>query len=219
MLRSGLTTRFTTFLFLAVLAGAAHTTWAQQANTAVVVGTVLDSSEGAVPGATIALTHLDTNTTSTVVSDEKGQYRTGPLRIGEYTVTVELPGFKTFVQRGVVLNIGDVRKVDARLQLGDVAEQITVAAAVPLLSTVDSTVGTVITNRQIKDLPLNGRDYLQLASLSSGTLPTLITALISVRHPVILWFDWMSASSPIPDARLFFLNQDLRRVGMYRERI
>ena len=76
------------------------------------------------------------------------------------------------MQRGVVLNIGDVRKVDARLQLGDVSEQITVAASVPLLSTADSTVGTVITNRQIKDLPLNGRDYLQLASLSSGTLPT-----------------------------------------------
>ena len=124
------------------------------------VGTVVDSSDAAVPGATIALTHTDTSTTTTVVSDDKGQYRTAPLRIGEYTVTVELPGFKTFVQRGVSLNIGDIRKVDAHLQLGDVSEQITVAASVPLLSTVDSTVGTVITNRQIKDLPLNGRDYL-----------------------------------------------------------
>jgi len=145
---------------------------AQQANTGVVVGTVVDASDAAVPGATVALTHTDTSTTSAVVTDERGQYRTAPLRIGGYDVTVELPGFKTFVQRGVVLNIGDVRKVDARLQLGDVSEQITVAAAVPLLSTVDSTVGTVITNRQIRDLPLNGRDYLQLASLSSGTLPT-----------------------------------------------
>jgi hypothetical protein len=145
---------------------------AQQANTAVIVGTVVDASDAAIPGATVALAHGDTNATSTVITDERGQYRTAPLRIGEYSVTVELPGFKTFVQRGVVLNIGDVRKVDARLQLGDVSEQITVAAAVPLLSTVDSTVGTVITNRQIKDLPLNGRDYLQLASLSAGTLPT-----------------------------------------------
>jgi hypothetical protein len=156
----------------AVLVLAGVTARAQQANTAVVVGTVVDASDAAVPGATIALTHTDTSTTSTVVSDDKGQYRTAPLRIGKYTVAVELAGFKTFVQRGVVLNIGDVRKVDATLQLGDVSEQITVAAAVPLLSTADSTVGTVITNRQIKDLPLNGRDYLQLASLSSGTLPT-----------------------------------------------
>ena len=169
MLRSGLAIGTVVVLSLSAHAGAAS---AQQANTAVVVGTVVDSSDAAVPGATIALTHTDTSTTTTVVSDEKGQYRTAPLRIGEYTVTVELPGFKTFVQRGVVLNIGDIRKVDAHLQLGDVSEQITVAAAVPLLSTVDSTVGTVITNRQINDLPLNGRDYLQLASLSSGTLPT-----------------------------------------------
>jgi hypothetical protein len=168
MLRLG----FTAFLVLAIMAGAALPTRAQQANTAVVVGTVVDSSDAAVPGATVALTHTDTSTTTTVVSDEKGQYRTAPLRIGSYTITVELPGFKTFVQRGVTLNIGDVRKVDATLQLGDVSEQITVAASVPLLSTVDSTVGTVITNKQIKDLPLNGRDYLQLASLSSGTLPT-----------------------------------------------
>jgi hypothetical protein len=168
MLRLG----FALFLSLLLFAGAVHTVHAQQANTAVVVGTVVDSSDAAVPGATVALTHTDTSTTTTVVSDDKGQYRTAPLRIGNYDITVELPGFKTFVQRGVVLNIGDVRKVDAKLQLGDVAEQITVAAAVPLLSTVDSTVGTVITNKQIKDLPLNGRDYLQLASLSSGTLPT-----------------------------------------------
>jgi hypothetical protein len=168
MLRFGVST----FLFIAALAGAAGVAHAQQANTAVVVGTVVDSTDAAVPGASIALTHTDTSTTTTVVSDEKGQYRTAPLRIGDYTITVELPGFRTFVQRGVVLNIGDVRKVDAHLQLGDVSEQITVAASVPLLSTADSTVGTVITNRQIKDLPLNGRDYLQLASLSSGTLPT-----------------------------------------------
>ena len=175
MVRERVTTVFRRFRVLAlaaVLVLVGVTAQAQQANTGVVVGTVVDSSDAAIPGATIALTHIDTNATSTVVTDGSGQYRTAPLRIGEYTVTVELPGFKTFVQRGVVLNIGDVRKVDARLQLGDVAEQITVAAAVPLLSTVDSTVGTVITNRQIKDLPLNGRDYLQLAALSSGTLPT-----------------------------------------------
>jgi len=145
---------------------------AQQGNTAVIVGTVVDSSDAAVPGATIRLTHRETSATSELVSDERGQYRTAPLRIGDYSLSVELQGFKTFVQRSVVLNIGDVRKVDARLQLGDLSEQITVAAAIPLLSTADSTVGTVITNRQIKDLPLNGRDYLQLASLSSGTLPT-----------------------------------------------
>src|SRR4051812_34357705 len=150
----------------------AGSAFAQQANTAIVVGTVLDTSKAAVPGATVTLTHLATNTTTSVVSDERGQYRTPPLRIGDYEIQVELSGFKSFDQRNVVLNIGDVRQVDAVLQPGDLTETITVTAAPPLLNTADSTVGTVITNQQIKDLPMNGRDYLQLASLSSGTAPT-----------------------------------------------
>ena len=70
-----------------------------------------------------------------------------------------------------MLSIGDVRSVDAVLEVGDLSESITVNAAPPLLSTSDSTVGTVITNKQIEALPLNGRDYLQLARLSSGTGP------------------------------------------------
>jgi carboxypeptidase family protein/TonB-dependent receptor-like protein len=144
---------------------------AQQSNTAIIVGTVVDNSQSAVPGATVTLTHLATNTSIDVLTDERGQYRTPPVRIGEYAITVELTGFKTFEQRGVVLNIGDVRKVDAMLSVGDLSETITVAAAPPPLSTNDSTVGTVITNDQISALPLNGRDYLQLASLSAGTGP------------------------------------------------
>ncbi len=152
--------------------------FAQQSNTAIVVGTVIDNSQGAIPGATVTLTHLATNTAIDVATDERGQYRTPPVRIGEYAIKVELAGFKTFEQRGVVLNIGDVRKVDAILSVGDLSETITVAAAPPALSTNDSTVGTVITNDQISALPLNGRDYLQLASLSAGTGPQTSSGVI-----------------------------------------
>jgi hypothetical protein len=91
------------------------------------------------------------------------------MRIGSYTVAIELPGFKRFQQQNLVLNLGDVRTVNATLELGTLSEEVTVAATPPLISTADSTVGTVITNQQIKDLPLNGRDYLQLAALSAGT--------------------------------------------------
>jgi hypothetical protein len=162
-------------LFLALVlilsAVAAANMRAQQANTAIVVGTVVDSSDAPAPGATVTLLHLATNATTDVVTDERGQYRTPPLRIGDYDLTVALPGFRSFSQRGVVLNIGDVRTVNATLAIGDVAETVTVAADAPLLNLSDSTVGTVITNQQIKDLPLNGRDYLQLASLTAGTAP------------------------------------------------
>ena len=85
---------------VAVLVLAPVAAWAQQANTAVIVGTVVDSSDAAVPGATVRLTHRETSATSELVSDERGQYRTAPLRIGEYNITVELQGFKTFSQRG-----------------------------------------------------------------------------------------------------------------------
>jgi len=158
-------------LLSGVLLTAALNAIAQQANDAVLVGSVRDSSRASVSGAAITLTHVTTNGVTEVRTDERGQFRTPPLRIGEYTVRIEAPGFKVFNQRDVVLQIGDVRQLDAVLEIGQITESVNVEAAVPLLQTADSTVGTVINNKQIEDLPLNGRDYLQLAALSSGTIP------------------------------------------------
>jgi hypothetical protein len=145
----------------------------QQSSDAVVVGSVFDASRGAIPGASVALTHLATNSTIELRTDERGQFRTPPIRIGEYGISIAADGFKRFNRSGVVLNIGDVRQVDAVLEVGQVSESVSVEAAAPLLQTADSTVGTVINNKQIENLPLNGRDYLQLAALSSGTIPSI----------------------------------------------
>lgn len=153
----------------ALVAGATAPAATQQADAAIVVGTVYDSSNAPIPGATVTVTNQATNVAATVVTNGSGQYRTPPLRIGTYDVTAELAGFRRTTQRGVQLSIGDVRNVDAVLALGDVTDNITVSAEAPVLDTADSTVGTVITNKQIEALPLNGRDYLQLASLSAGT--------------------------------------------------
>lgn len=142
----------------------------QEADSAIVLGTVLDPTQAAVNGASVKLTQTATNAVTEVRTDVRGQYRTPPLRIGVYAITVEAAGFKRFNQRAVELSIGDVREVDAVLEVGQVSETVNVEAAAPLLQTSDSTVGTVINNRQIEDLPLNGRDYLQLAALSSGTI-------------------------------------------------
>ena len=144
---------------------------AQQANNAIFVGVISDSTGALLPGVTVTATHVATNTAVDILTDERGQYRTPPLRIGEYELTVQLDGFRKFVRRGIVLNIGDVRNVDVTLEIGALAETVTVEATPPPLNTSDSTVGTVITNEQIAALPLNGRDYLQLASLSAGTGP------------------------------------------------
>jgi len=142
----------------------------QGTDEAIVVGTITDPTGAVVGGASIKLLHVATNATAEARSDDRGQYRTPPLRIGEYVINIEAQGFKQFHQSGVVLDIGDVRKLDASLEVGQVSESVNVEAAAPLLQTSDSTVGTVINNKQIEDLPLNGRDYLQLAALSSGTI-------------------------------------------------
>lgn len=149
-----------------------HALLAQQASDAVVAGRVVDSTGAVVQAAVVTLTHLATDSAIQVRTDERGQYRTPPLRIGEYTIRIEAAGFKRFNQRGVALDLGDVRQVDAVLEVGQLSESVNVEAAAPLLQTADSTVGTVINNKQIEDLPLNGRDYLQLAALSSGTIAT-----------------------------------------------
>ena len=144
---------------------------AQQVDNAIVVGTVFDSSHATVSSATVKLTHLATNAVTEVRTDAHGEYRTPSLKIGEYAITVEADGFKQSNQRGVVLEIGDVRKVDVVLEVGQASETVSVQAEAPLLQASDSTVGDVINNHQIEELPLNGRDYLQLANLSSGTIP------------------------------------------------
>ncbi|HYK60786.1 MAG TPA: carboxypeptidase-like regulatory domain-containing protein [Bryobacteraceae bacterium] len=144
------------------------------------VGSVVDSSQGAVAGAKVTLAHLATGATTELVTGDRGQFRTPPLRIGEYSISIEADGFKRFTQTGVVLDIGDLRQVDAVLEVGQVSDSVSVQCAAPLLQTADATVATVIGNQQIENLPLNGRDYLQLAALSSGTIPSTSGVGISI---------------------------------------
>ncbi|HEX4277768.1 MAG TPA: carboxypeptidase regulatory-like domain-containing protein [Bryobacteraceae bacterium] len=160
------------FILAALALGSVPFAVAQQADNAVVVGTVFDSSGAIVTGARVKLTHVSTNAVTEARTDERGQYRTPALRIGEYVLSIDADGFKHFSQRGVELEIGDVRKVDVELEIGHASESVNVDAEAPLLQTSDSTVGDVINNKQIENLPLNGRDYLQLANLSSGTTPS-----------------------------------------------
>lgn len=160
-------------VFIAAAAILLHSSiFAQDANTAIVVGSVTDPVQAAIAEAKVTLTHLDTGASTVVETNSIGRYRTPPLRAGGYTVTFEATGFKRTVQTGVSLSIGDVREINATLSIGQVSESISIEAEAPLLQTADSTVGTVISGQQIRELPLNGRDYLQLATISSGTIPS-----------------------------------------------
>ncbi|HEV2645842.1 MAG TPA: carboxypeptidase regulatory-like domain-containing protein [Acidobacteriaceae bacterium] len=152
----------------------ANRAFGQTASDAIITGTVVDSAQGVVEGAAVTVTDVATGVVTNIATNSQGEYRTPPLKIGSYDVTIERAGFKQYKISGLVLDIGSVRQVNATLALGRVVESVEVkASAEQLLQKSDSTVGTVITNRQIEDLPLNGgssgRDYLQLAALSAGT--------------------------------------------------
>lgn len=145
--------------------------YGQQADTAVVVGAISDATGAVIPGVDIRLTHAATGSIYSAQTDASGFYRTPPLRIGEYQMEVESAGFKRIQRTGVILNAGDTRQVDLILEIGEVTETIEVVAQAPLLQTQEGATGTVMENQQILELPLNGRDYLQLARISAGVTP------------------------------------------------
>ena len=140
-----------------------------QVETARIGGTVTDSTGAVVPSAAISIIHVATHTTSALSTDQTGHYLSLPLRIGDYRIEASAPGFKKIVRSGIVLQIQDTAVVDFRLEVGQTTEQVLVTAAAPLLSTSEASQGQVIDNKRITDMPLNGRDYLQLALLSAGT--------------------------------------------------
>jgi hypothetical protein len=144
-----------------------------QVETARIAGTITDATGAVVPGAQITFTHVATNTTFKMQADAVGRYVSMPLRIGGYRVEVESPGFKRFIRAGIVLQLNETAVLDAVMEVGAVTETIDVTADAPLLETTQATQGQVIENSRIVDMPLNGRNYIQLALLGSGTLEPL----------------------------------------------
>ena len=142
-----------------------------QQDGATVVGEVTDPSGSLVAGATVTMTNSATGIDATTATNERGVYSLPGLRPGEYILLVEAAGFSRFVRTGVTLQIAQVVRLDATLQPGAVTELVEVVAAAPLLQSQVSSRGSVIDERKIVDLPLNGRDYNQLALLSPGVLP------------------------------------------------
>jgi len=139
-----------------------------QTDTAAIVGTVVDHSGAVLPNGVVTIINLGTNAKTVVKTGADGSYIATPLKIGNYTVGVEAQGFKAVTRTGIVLNVQDRVRVDFTLQVGSVNEQMTVDDAAPLLQSESSALGTVIQSQQITDLPLNGRDYAQLAVLTTG---------------------------------------------------
>src|SRR5690349_21215602 len=139
-----------------------------QRTTASVLGTVTDPTHAVVPGATVTVTNQDTGLTRTTVTNGQGLYSVSDRPVGRYNLTVELQGFKTASRTDIVLNVAEDRKLDFELAPGALTESVSVQAASTPVKTVGGDVSGVITGTQVRELPLNGRNFLQLATLMPG---------------------------------------------------
>jgi len=139
-----------------------------QATNGIISGTVIDASGAAVPGVTIQVKNVNTGVTRTVLTNEQGRYRVPDLLVGAYEVQGALPGFQTVVQRGIPLTVGSERVVDFSLQVGQPETTVTVEGEIAQVDTTSTAIASLIEQKQIADLPLNGRNYTQLIALAPG---------------------------------------------------
>ena len=143
-----------------------------QTSTATLTGFVQDPTGAVLPNVTISVRNTERNTNHFTRSNEAGSYVLPALSPGNYLIFAELPGFKKSVREGVVLQVSQVLRIDIRLDLGSLEDTIEVTAATPLLESETSSRGSIIDRQKIVDLPLNGRDYNQLAALAAGVAPS-----------------------------------------------
>ena len=141
-----------------------------QIDTASIVGIVVDQSGAVLPGVTVTATQEATGVAAAAVTNASGQYVFPALKVGSYTVAAELAGFKRALQREVVLQVQARAEVNFQLAVGAVSEEVVVSGRSELLQTQSADIGNVVDERQVRDLPLLGRRYSELAFLTPGVV-------------------------------------------------
>ncbi len=160
--------KITSFVLVTVLAAAPL---AAQVATGTIVGVVADSSGAVVSNAGITVVHQGTRETRQVRTNDRGEFNVPYLRIGEYAITAEAPGFQTQTQTGIRLQVDQTVKLEFAIKVGAISERVEVTGAAPLVDTSTSSLGQVIANKSILELPLNGRNTFALGLLSGNTIP------------------------------------------------
>ncbi|MBO0720602.1 MAG: carboxypeptidase regulatory-like domain-containing protein, partial [Blastocatellia bacterium] len=150
----------------------------QGAPSGTILGTIRDSNGSVVTGATVMALHIETNQSRSAVTDGNGDYIIASLPIGTYRITVTMTGFKQAIVPKVILQVDQKARIDFGLEVGEIANQVTIEGTAPVVDTESSSVGQVIDNKKIVDLPLNGRDFTQLAALTPGVLTTQTTGQV-----------------------------------------
>ena len=169
-------------LLPALFAWMAASPCAAQSSTGLISGTVRDSTGAVIPNVTISITRLETNRQVTATTNERGEYVSIPLSVGHYRVEAVLSGFKRAVRSGIKLEVQQNAQIDLVLEVGELAERVEVVADAPLLESTTSTLGRVVDNRRIQELPLNTRNVYDLVRLTPG-----ITGTIAPRFDGMNW--------------------------------
>jgi len=139
-----------------------------QMPTSTILGTVMDQTGAVVPDVTVTATSTETGVSRVTRAGTNGTYRFSALPVGSYTVQAEKPGFQTVIQSGLRITIGQEAVINFRLQVGTVAESISVTAEAPIVNTTSGTLSSLVSEQTVSDLPLNGRNFNDLTLLQTG---------------------------------------------------
>ena len=139
-----------------------------QSTAATISGLVRDETGGVLPGASVSVLNVETGTVRTSISDDGGRYRVPLLDPGTYEVEAELVGFQTAVRSGITLQVGGQAVVNLTLSVGEISERVVVQGEAPLVETTQTALSGLVDDKKIRDLPLNGRSFEQLALLQTG---------------------------------------------------
>jgi len=191
-------------LVLALLASLAPVCYAQ--GEASIQGTVSDSSGGAVPGAAIRIKNVETGAERNQVTDEAGRYYAAALPAGRYEVRAEKTGFRSEDKIGISLVLGQRETVDLVLQVGDVQQTVHVESAPTVVAVTTEDISGLVGERQVKDLPLNGRSYDQLLTLNPGIVNYTSQRAGGIGTSNSVVGNMFSASGHRPQENLFLLN-------------
>src|SRR6266699_1510646 len=151
------------------------------AQTGTITGTVTDPTGGVLPGVLIRSTNIDTNFERTFTTDEHGSYTVTLLPAGRYNVAAALTGFRTGVAGSIDVRVDDYLRIDFRLEIGAVTERLTVTEVTPLVQSETSSIGIVIDNHKVVELPINGRQFESLSQLVPGSAAPAPGSVLSYR--------------------------------------
>jgi len=160
--------------FVCCLALLSHSALAQETiNYASVTGRVVDASGGVIPGAQVTARQTETNVTASGVTDQEGRFRFPYLRVGPYEIVVHLEGFSDAV-RQLTLTVGSAFELPVTLNVGSLATDVTVTAPIVMLEAARSQIASTIPQEEVRNRPMNGRNFLDIALLAPGVSPTNI---------------------------------------------